>query len=172
MNRYPPLQVVNEADEPVGEAMLEEILDKSLLHRVVHVLVEDNEGKLLLQLRGPNVRTNPGTWDFSAAGYVDPGENYEQAAVREVSEELGLNGLGLMPMGVLREAEVINGRTVNRLAGTFRVTVPSETRFNIQKEEVARVKWFSRNELKRLISDSSNKVTFYFAQWVRDNYLK
>ena len=34
---------------------------------------------------------NPGLWDSSAAGHVDSGESYDNAAKRELLEELGLS---------------------------------------------------------------------------------
>jgi 8-oxo-dGTP pyrophosphatase MutT (NUDIX family) len=32
----------------------------------------------------------PGVWDSSCSGHVDSGENYDETAVRELGEELGL----------------------------------------------------------------------------------
>ena len=32
----------------------------------------------------------PGVWDSSCSGHVDSGENYDETAVRELREELGL----------------------------------------------------------------------------------
>ncbi|HYP17981.1 MAG TPA: NUDIX domain-containing protein, partial [Opitutus sp.] len=33
---------------------------------------------------------SPGLWDSSCSGHVDAGENYDESAVRELGEELGL----------------------------------------------------------------------------------
>lgn len=62
----------------------------SLLHRVVHVLVFNSEGKLLLQKRGMNKDVAPGKWDTSVGGHVLPGEDLLSAARREMFEELGV----------------------------------------------------------------------------------
>ena len=35
--------------------------------------------------------SSPGLWDSSCSGHLDTGENYDSAAVRELSEELGVN---------------------------------------------------------------------------------
>jgi isopentenyldiphosphate isomerase len=170
MVKYPPLPVVNKDDERVGEAMLEEILEKGLLHRVVHVWVEDPEGNVLLQLRGSQVAANPNTWDFAAAGYVDLGENYEQAAHRELAEELGLSGIELQNAGVVREKETINGREVNRFAGTFKAAILADADFKLQANEVAKVKWFTGIELQNLVESHSVEVTPYFTKWVQEHY--
>ena len=48
------------------------------------VLVEDGEGRLLLQKR-----TDDHLWSFSAAGSMEPGESAEETARRELLEETG-----------------------------------------------------------------------------------
>jgi isopentenyl-diphosphate delta-isomerase type 1 len=82
--------VVNERDEPVGRAARREVHARGLLHRAVHVLVDDGEGKIFLQKRSMKKDTSPGRWDSSSSGHVDAGEDYDTAAVRELGEELGL----------------------------------------------------------------------------------
>ena len=64
--------------------------DPSLLHRVVHVLVFDKKGRLLLQKRSMNKDVAPGKWDTSVGGHVSPGEDIPEAAKREMKEELGI----------------------------------------------------------------------------------
>lgn len=51
-------------------------------------VVIERDGSILLGRRGPNSR-EPGRWSFPA-GFVDRGEQVEDAAVREVMEETGL----------------------------------------------------------------------------------
>ena len=64
--------------------------DPTLRHRAVHIFVRDDEGRVLLQLRSKDKRVQPGRWDTAVGGHVDPGESYEEAALRELQEELGL----------------------------------------------------------------------------------
>jgi isopentenyldiphosphate isomerase len=64
--------------------------DPSLAHRSVHVFVLNRHGDLYLQKRSPAKDVQPGKWDTSAGGHLAPGETYEQAAVRELEEELGV----------------------------------------------------------------------------------
>jgi len=63
----------------------------ALVHRVVHVLVQDAAGRLYLQKRARNKDIQPGKWDTSVGGHVQPGEAVEQAARREMGEELGIH---------------------------------------------------------------------------------
>ena len=64
--------------------------DPSLLHKVVHVLVFNDAGNLLLQKRSMNKDVAPGKWDTSVGGHVSPGEDLKTAALREMKEELGV----------------------------------------------------------------------------------
>lgn len=62
----------------------------ALMHRVVHVLVSDNNGSIYLQKRSMNKDVAPGKWDTSVGGHVERGEDLETAALREMQEELGI----------------------------------------------------------------------------------
>jgi isopentenyldiphosphate isomerase len=64
--------------------------DPSLPHRVVHVLVFNGEGALLLQKRSMLKDVAPGKWDTSVGGHVEPGESIRDAAKREMLEELSI----------------------------------------------------------------------------------
>jgi 8-oxo-dGTP diphosphatase len=60
--------------------------------RVRHVaaaVLQRPDGRVLLLKRSPTHQTNPGKWCF-VTGYVRPDETPDQAAIREVREELGL----------------------------------------------------------------------------------
>ncbi len=67
----------------------------ALLHKVVHILVFNSAGDLLLQKRSITKDVAPGTWDTSVGGHVSPGEDNETAILREMTEELGVLPQGL-----------------------------------------------------------------------------
>ncbi|GBE04962.1 MAG TPA: NUDIX domain-containing protein [Nitrospirae bacterium] len=62
----------------------------SLIHRVVHVLVFNSKGELILQKRSMNKDVAPGKWDTSVGGHVNSGETLDKAVQREMEEELGI----------------------------------------------------------------------------------
>lgn len=82
--------VVNERDEVVGQSPRSEVHRLGLRHRAVHVLVFNQSGELFLQKRSMLKDCFPGVWDSSASGHLDCGEAYDDCAVREVREELGV----------------------------------------------------------------------------------
>src|SRR3990167_10342213 len=83
--------VVNEKDEVIGTALRSEVhKDASLIHRSIAVLVFQNN-RLYLQRRSETKDTYAGYWTCSCSGHVNAGETYEDAAKRELGEELGLH---------------------------------------------------------------------------------
>ena len=90
----PPLpelvEVVDLRDRPLAVVPLAEAHRQVLLHRAVLVLVYNREGKVFLQRRSNAKQLFPGRWDLSATGHVQAGESREEAAIRELEEELGV----------------------------------------------------------------------------------
>jgi isopentenyldiphosphate isomerase len=82
--------VVNEHDEVIGQMARRDVHRMGLRHRAVHVLVFNSRGELFLQKRSQFKDCFPGCWDSSASGHLAPGESYDDCAVREVQEELGV----------------------------------------------------------------------------------
>jgi isopentenyl-diphosphate delta-isomerase type 1 len=90
------LEIVDTEGMVIGLAERAELHhDPSLIHRVVHVLVFNQKGELLLQKRSPKKDVAPGKWDTSVGGHVTPGEEITAAARREMEEELGISGCEL-----------------------------------------------------------------------------
>lgn len=56
----------------------------------VKVLIRDDDGRCLLLRRSSSSKNNAGKWDMPG-GKVDRGEDFEEALLREVSEETGLS---------------------------------------------------------------------------------
>jgi 8-oxo-dGTP pyrophosphatase MutT (NUDIX family) len=71
----------------LGLRMLRRVNEASV--RISGVLLVDHDGRLLLQLRDGNTRIDPHKWCLPG-GHVDPGEDPEAAAHRELLEETGL----------------------------------------------------------------------------------
>ena len=101
------LPIVNEQDEVIGTEKRGIIHEKRLLHRAVHVLLFNLEGKVYLQQRSMKKDSAPGRWDSSSSGHVDPGETYAQASVREIREELNIDAaVSLRELGKLPASPV------------------------------------------------------------------
>ncbi len=66
------------------------------------VLLDRQDRILLMRGRLPGGAQGPGVW-FTVGGGLEPGETYEEAAVREVREETGITAFDLGPVVWLRE---------------------------------------------------------------------
>jgi 16S rRNA (adenine1518-N6/adenine1519-N6)-dimethyltransferase len=85
--RFP---VVDENDHLLGDAPRVEVHGDNLRHRAVHLFIFNRQGELFLQKRSRWKDRHPLLWDSSAAGHVEAGEKYDETAVRELKEELGV----------------------------------------------------------------------------------
>ncbi|UCG78939.1 MAG: NUDIX domain-containing protein [Nitrospirota bacterium] len=86
------LELVDYQGKVIGRAPRSKIhSNNSLLHRVVHMLIFNSRGEILLQRRSPEKDIAPGKWDTSVGGHVAPGESIEEALEREAREELSIS---------------------------------------------------------------------------------
>ena len=83
--------VVDENDHVIAQASRHEVHEGNLRHRAVHVFVFDRHGQLFLQKRSRWKDRHPSVWDSSAAGHLNAGQDYDDAARRELAEELGVD---------------------------------------------------------------------------------
>lgn len=89
MDEY--IDIVTHEGKPTGRTALKsEIHKNGWYHNTIHVWLFNKEGQLLLQQRSHKKKIHPLLWDVSAAGHIDAGETFVEAALRETQEELGL----------------------------------------------------------------------------------
>lgn len=143
------LDVVDEKDNVIKQATRSEVHKSSLRYRNVWVLVEDGDGKVLVQLRSLTKDSFPGCWDVSAAGHVEAGESYLSTANRELEEELGVKAK-LTQIGYGRFIANDRGRLLDRFTKIYKCVVPRSTKFDLQQEEVSEVKWLEPQEILNL----------------------
>ncbi|WP_373519866.1 NUDIX domain-containing protein [Pricia sp.] len=84
-------------------------------HPTVHIWFFTANGRVLIQQRAKNKDTHPLLWDVSVAGHVGAGEHMEDAAVREVKEEIGLKIIkdDLQEIGVFKAVHEHNENLVD-----------------------------------------------------------
>lgn len=152
------ITIVDENDEPISSATIFEARQNGLIHRIVRIMVEDSTGLILLQKRSQNMESYPGCWDHSAAGHVDSGEGYLSAARRELFEEIGIRAESLIEIDTYFSENKSGGQVIKRFNRLYRFVSISES-IKLQKSEVEEVKWFTLDEIKRLIKDSRDSVT-------------
>jgi isopentenyl-diphosphate delta-isomerase type 1 len=118
--------------------------DPRLLHRAVHVFVLNAHDEIFLQRRSRTKDIQPGKWDTSVGGHVALGESFEQAAQREMAEELGLRDL--QPQ--LLHQYIWRSPVESELVRTYRCTHGGP--FSLQAEEIEEGRFFAPDELRRM----------------------
>ncbi|MBO4632565.1 MAG: NUDIX domain-containing protein [Lentisphaeria bacterium] len=127
----------------------------ALLHRSVRVIVyHPNQRSILLQKRSRNKDIFPGRWDMAVGGHVDSGETPDQAAVREMGEELGLP-----PTQPLRKLFQMKVRNHIESENVQTYSTVSDGPFQIQKQELDEVRFFSFDELRILLEKQPEQFT-------------
>jgi len=83
--------VVDENDNVIGKATREKChKNNRIIHRSVYVFVLNDKNEMFLQKRSEHKDLYGGYYTGSATGHVDFGEDYDEAARRELKEELGI----------------------------------------------------------------------------------
>ncbi len=116
----------------------------TLLHSVVHLLVENARGQLLLQLRSRTKDIQPGRWDTSVGGHVHYGETIQAALRRETQEELGFDP-GEQPPPLLYRY-VMKNSIESELVYTHHLSC--EGPFQRQEEEIDALRFWSPTEIE------------------------
>lgn len=87
------LDIVDEDDVVVAQVPRGEAYAEGLRHRCVFVEVRDGQGRCFVHRRTATKLVFPSLHDLFVGGVVGAGEAYDDAALREAEEELGVSGL-------------------------------------------------------------------------------
>lgn len=163
--------VVDEDDNVVGYAPRSECHDKGLIHRSVYVIVINDRGEIFIQKRSLKKDLYPGYYACSASGHVEYGESYEEAARRELLEELGIEAplKEICKFKCFSDVErEISALFICRHNGPFR----------LNSEEVSGGEFISIEDLERIIETGERKFAYgsiialrEFLKYIRENGL-
>ncbi|MGT2934637.1 NUDIX hydrolase [Streptococcus castoreus] len=119
-------------------------------HLVVHICLFNDKGEMLIQQRQKDKEGWPSFWDVTVGGSALAGETAQEAAMRELEEELGLS----LDLTGMRPHFTINFN--KGFDDTFLVRKPVDLETLIlQKEEVQAVRWASCAEILAMIDEGS-----------------
>jgi len=159
-------EIVDGNDLVIGEALRRECHgNPRLVHRVAHVLVIDGQQRLLLQKRSRRKDIQPGKWDTSVGGHLDPGEDYLAAAGREMLEELGI----AVPLTFLYYSQIRNEIEAENVA-TYLGYYGGEVNFS--RSEIDEVRFWTADEIDASLGSGKLTPNFEeewsrFKQWQR-----
>ena len=137
------IDILNEDGKLSGNFTTKKIIhEKGLLHMTVHIaIISKDRKRILLQKRSKDKNLYKNTWDISVGGHVSKGEIPLEALKRELKEEIGLNYIDydIKQIDTFRECLKDNEVICNELV-------------DLQKEELSKVSWFTKNEFIELIN--------------------
>lgn len=81
---------IDDDDRLLGRVPRSRMRAENLLHRSVAIIVTTTDGRLVVQRRADTKDVYPGWWDIGAGGVISAGEAADDAAERELHEELGV----------------------------------------------------------------------------------
>lgn len=145
--------VVNEKDEIIGTMPKDEAHRNGTPHRIAVTYVENNLGQILVQIR------MSGSLDHSSSGHVEVGESYEEAARRELEEELEIRDVKLTSIGkgLMDEKFGHDGSHRVHIFQAFKcLAEPGK----LQEDEVKGVYWADPKEILEKMQNGSSDVKF------------
>ncbi len=144
------IDIVDENDKVIGQEERWEAKRRGLKHRAVDVWIVNREGKILLQKRQKDKKIHPDKYSSAASGGINAGESYEEAAHRELKEEVGID-VKLKKVGKIESYDDSHREYTEDIFITLFLGKYDKEDFAINKREVQHVKFFTIKEIEELI---------------------
>ncbi|TSA56489.1 NUDIX domain-containing protein [bacterium] len=147
------LDIVDENDNVKSKDTRENIWKRGLEHnvRVVNIFIFNSKKELLLPKRSMDRRIFPGCYDFSCGEHVQAGEDYYDAAVRGLKEELGIVDQRLVELGKITPKE-----GVNCFMKVYKLTYDREIN-NYDKKGIDNLFWYDLAIIKKMVKEDKSK---------------
>lgn len=151
--------IVNEKDKVIGkipENMQNTIKPSQL--RFINIIITNKDGKIVVPKRSSNRRIFPSCYDFSVGGHVNSGEEYEEAAYRELKEELGIANVKLQEVAYFSpyDSDSKTFQKVYILKYNNEIT-------NYDQNGIEKLYYMTKGEIRALINNKPNLFkTDYF----------
>ena len=120
----------------------------------------NERNELLIAQRAKSIDSDPGVWGPSVSGVVEEGESAAEAAVRELSEELGLT-LPLDQLAYMGDYSFTghpDGRVRDFSIHKAPVFTEAADSFVLQLSEVGEVKWIAIPQLRQFLLEHPEQV--------------
>lgn len=127
-----------------------EKLEEGEFRLVVHVVIFNSKGEMLIQQRQPFKKSWPNFWDLSVGGCAISGETSKQTAQRELFEELGID----LDFSKLRPKVTFNFDEAFNDVFIIEKDIDLND-LNLQYEEVQTAKWATEEEVLSLIEEGA-----------------
>lgn len=126
----------------------------------VACIITDNDGKIILSKRAIN--PNKGMLDLPG-GFVDPGESAEDAVIREIKEELGVNVTEMKYLISFPNKYIFSGYSVATLDLAFLCKIDDISKI-VPQDDISSVIFVHPDEIKldELCSESMKNIIRHY----------
>jgi 8-oxo-dGTP pyrophosphatase MutT (NUDIX family) len=128
------------------------------------VVIRRRNGKIDVALAARRTRQGDLAWGLPK-GLVEQGESPEEAALREVQEETGLQARAIEPLGDISYWYVWEGERIRKKV-TFFLMEATGGDVTLHDHEMEDVRWFPLDDARRKASYPSEKETLHRAALV------
>jgi 8-oxo-dGTP pyrophosphatase MutT (NUDIX family) len=138
------VDIVDDQGQTIATTTRQEMRSRRLPHRCVYVLVFDASGRLFIHQRTSTKDVYPDFWDVAAGGVLATSESFDEGAIREIREELGIDAQPepLFPFHYQDENTVV-------FSMVYRITHNGP--FRLQPEEIVQGKFVTWPELDSIL---------------------
>jgi len=153
VNQSMVIDSVNQDDVPIGSVSRNKIFRQRANFRVVHDLIFNSRGELLVQQLARTRDRHPGYWGSSVAAYLFAGESYGAAAERRLGEELGVHNVPLAYVGKTSMEDEGSHKFIAVFAATY------DGPFSFDRSHIERLEFLSRHVIHELQSTGMRTFT-------------
>lgn len=145
--------IVDANDKIIGYKDRDNVAEDDI-YRVTGLWVENSRGEILLAQRSFLKKNSPGKWGPAVSGTVEKGETCDGNIIKEAEEEIGLKNCEFKKGEKMRATG-----NHNYFAQWYFTKLDKNAEdFKIDKKEVKQVRWFAKEELKKMIQENPEKV--------------
>ncbi len=161
------LDLVDENDNVIGKEDRNIIYENNMKNfRVINIMIMNSENKIIVPKRSDNRRLFPNCYDCSVGGHVSSGESYEEAAYRELEEELGIKNVKLEQIGYFKPSDI----DTSCFSKMYKLVYDGD--LNYDKDGIQEIFYMNKEEIRKLISE--NPLQFKgdypkFFKWLDEN---
>ncbi len=141
------VDIVDHDDNVLYQCTRKEMRAQVLRHRAVFIAVVNSAGELLIHQRSAMKDLWPSYWDIAVGGVVAAGESYDSAALRELDEEVGIDSVPLIELGM----GTYSDNMVSLVGKCFMVKYDGP--LVLRDGEVVAVDWVSQNDLMQRLAE-------------------
>lgn len=153
-------------DTPLGETGKLEVHKLGLLHRAVSVFIFNSEKKMLLQKRAQSKYHSPGLWTNTTCTHPYPNESNEEAVIRRLKEEMGLELFDVTKLFHFTYKEKLDNNMTEYEFDHVFIGFSDEVPFP-ESSEVSDFKYVDIDEVLEHIKTSPQDYTVWFKKIVQ-----